>query len=84
MNDVKVLLEHGADCGLKNEDEQTPLHLAAIHGRVKVIKELVRHDKTVIHADDENADTALHLAALAGRIHCVQELVNAGANIGAR
>ena len=33
---AKALIEAGADVDNKNEDEQTPLHLAAIHGKVKV------------------------------------------------
>lgn len=69
---------------MKNEDEQTPLHLAAANGRVKVIRALLSHDKRIIHDDDEDANTALHLAALEGKDKCILELIKSGANIGAR
>lgn len=35
---VELLVQAGADMGSKNEDEQTPMHLAAIEGREEVIK----------------------------------------------
>nr|CAB3223370.1 ankyrin repeat and SOCS box protein 10-like [Phallusia mammillata] len=79
-----MLLDAGAVIDAKNEDEQTPIHLAAENGRVKIVVELVGRKHEIVHDDDENANTALHLAALSGRIHVVRELVRLGASIGAR
>ena len=35
---VKILLDAGSEIDNKNEDEQTPLHLAAINGRPRVVE----------------------------------------------
>lgn len=37
----RILLEAGAEIDNKNEDEQTPIHLAAINGRPKVVELIV-------------------------------------------
>ena len=68
----------------KNEDEQTPLHLAADQGHVKIVSMLVKAKKDIVHDDDENGDTPLHLASLKGNTSCVRELVKLGASIRAR
>ena len=39
---VQKLLDAGADIDNKNEDEQTPLHLAAINGRTRVVELILR------------------------------------------
>jgi len=80
----QILLDNGAIIDQKNEEEQTPLHLAAENGRLKTVQELIRRKREIVHDDDENANTALHLAALSGRTHVVRELVRLGADISAR
>ncbi len=64
--DWQKLLDAGAHIERKNEDEQTPLHLAVIAGHVKVINELLKRHAEAVQDDDENANTALHLAAMNG------------------
>jgi len=39
---VRILLEAGADVDNKNEDERTPLHLAAINGRSRVAEIILK------------------------------------------
>ena len=68
----------------KNDDEQTPLHLAAQNGSVKIVKELINRKKDIVQDDDEVGNTPLHLAALSGREHCIRELVRLGADTAAR
>ena len=68
----------------KNEDEQTPLNLAADKGWVKIVREFITHKRDIIHDADGDGNTTLHLAALSGRTDCVRELVLWGVNIGAR
>ena len=78
------MIDAGACVAAKNEDEQTPLHLAAISGHVKVLKEILKRQPESIQDDDENANTATHLAAMNGHVECIKQLVTGGANIGAR
>ena len=35
MNLLKCLIKHGADSDAKNEEEQTPIHLASTAGKTK-------------------------------------------------
>jgi ankyrin repeat protein len=48
----------------KNEDEETPVHLAAIHGRVDVVEALLIQDRNAIMNEDEDSNTPLHLACM--------------------
>ena len=43
---VRLLLDAGADIDNKNEDEQTPLHLAAMNGRTRVVELILRLGKS--------------------------------------
>ena len=64
---VKVLIEHNPSPHLlspNNEDEQTPIHLATINGRVDVVEELLKQDRNFIMNEDENSNTPLHLACM--------------------
>ncbi|XP_071957076.1 transient receptor potential cation channel subfamily A member 1-like isoform X2 [Antedon mediterranea] len=81
---VKLLIESGADIDAKNEEEQTPAHLAALNGRFRTIKELVSHDPTVVDDEDEYSNTPLHLGSQEGHFKVVQVLIGAGAEITAR
>ena len=61
---VKVLIEHNSSLSPNNEDEQTPIHLATINGRVDVVEELLKQDRNFIMNEDENSNTPLHLACM--------------------
>ncbi|KAL8599950.1 hypothetical protein ACOMHN_050252 [Nucella lapillus] len=81
---VKSLLKHGADIDCKNEEEQTPVHLAAKFGRTNIVREIVHMDKTVLHDEDDNSNTALHLAAQYGHNKVAAVLLELGADVSAR
>ena len=57
----------GAKINAKNEEEKTPLHLAAKEGRTRIVRALLKADKQLglaIYADeDEDSNTPLHIAA---------------------
>lgn len=80
----RCLLKNGADLDSKNEEEQTPLHLAAKFGRTNIVRELVKQDKNSVNDEDENSNTALHLAALAGHAKVAEVLIEMGADVAAR
>ena len=79
-----ALLDAGADVDNKNEDEQTPLHLAAKNGRTKIVKELLKRDKYSVNDEDFESQTALHLACIHGHFKVVAALIKADADIQAR
>uniref|UniRef100_H2YPY9 Ion transport domain-containing protein n=1 Tax=Ciona savignyi TaxID=51511 RepID=H2YPY9_CIOSA len=81
---IRILLEHDARIDPKNEDESTPVHIAAFHGQHMALKELLDHDKTMINSLDENANTALHLSSMEGHTTCIKVLLEHGANVGLR
>ncbi|XP_071818880.1 transient receptor potential cation channel subfamily A member 1 homolog isoform X3 [Apostichopus japonicus] len=81
---IKLLLESGADVDAKNEDELTPLHMAAQNGHVNCILEFVKRDESTVNDEDEFSNTPLHLAALEGHSKAVDCLIGAGADIQAR
>ncbi|XP_078482468.1 transient receptor potential cation channel subfamily A member 1 homolog [Ciona intestinalis] len=81
---IRILLEHDARIDPKNEDESTPVHIAAAYGQHMALKELLDHDKTMINSLDENANTALHLSAMEGHTTCIEVLLDHGANVGLR
>ncbi len=43
---------------------QTPLHLASMNGKVKVVELLLRKDPNAVMDEDEDSNTALHLACM--------------------
>lgn len=77
---VKVLVseEIGAELGVKDKHEGTPLHLAAEHDRWKVVSDL--SSETIRDVQDNEGRTALHRAVEYGRKEAVQSLMAAGVN----
>ncbi|CAH8590377.1 unnamed protein product [Dicrocoelium dendriticum] len=63
---TSLLLEHGANIMAKNAHEQTPLHVAAIHGRFSIVRKLLDQTPIVAYERDEDGNLALHLAAKHG------------------
>ncbi len=58
---------------VENDDQQTPLHVAAKSGSVKCVKFLIMVSANV-GARDKDFKTPLHLAAEEGHLKCVEEL----------
>ncbi|XP_071138004.1 transient receptor potential cation channel subfamily A member 1 homolog isoform X4 [Mytilus edulis] len=81
---LKILIENSADVDSKNEEEQTPLHLAADNGRTNCVRELLIADHSAANDEDENSNTPLHLAALSGHSKVANLLLTNGADVSAR
>ena len=79
-----ALLDMDADVDNKNEDEETPLHLAAKEGRNRITKEILRRDRFAVNDEGSNSNTALHLACSYGHSRVVNILIQHGAEIEAR
>jgi ankyrin repeat protein len=63
---VKEIIDAGADVNAKDTLDRTPLHLAAFHGRAKIIDLLIAHGADV-NARDLTATPPLHVAVIAGK-----------------
>ncbi|MDR3646193.1 MAG: ankyrin repeat domain-containing protein [Candidatus Babeliales bacterium] len=70
---VSILLEKGADRGATNFLGYTPLHIAALYGRIKSLILLI-NDETK-NLTDKNGRNALFMAAGAGRFDSLNELI---------
>ena len=77
-------MEAGAQIDNKNEDEQTPLHIAAKNGKLKILKYILSKDRYSVNDEDFESQNALHLASQEGHDDIVMELVRAGADVHAR
>ncbi len=81
-DDVAMLLmEHGADPSLTDDEGETPLYLGARKGYTEttVVEALLAHPKTDVNAANDTGWTALHGASLRGREDMVKLLLLAGA-----
>jgi ankyrin repeat protein len=75
-----VLIKEGADVNAVDEDEDTPLHLAAHRGQVEIAKVLIQNGADV-NAVDGDKRTALQIAAIKRRIPYILQLLCFGAEI---
>jgi ankyrin repeat protein len=73
-NIARLLLELGADVNARENDQSSPLHVAARHGRVEVVRVLLEHGAN-LGAENDDGKTALHVASENGR-HKVMKLLS--------
>jgi len=81
---VKLFYENGGDIYLKNEDEQTIMHVAADYGRTATVRMICELDDDLVGVEDENSNTALHLAAMEGHEKVVNLLITYQADVESR
>lgn len=81
---VKILIRIGLDINVKNILGDTPLHLAAEKGCIKMVKLLIKLGANINSGMEEEWETPLHYAAKNGYIKVVKLLINQGANILAK
>ncbi|WKY05957.1 hypothetical protein Q1695_006285 [Nippostrongylus brasiliensis] len=80
----RILYEFGASIEALNEEENTPLHLAAERGQTICVRQLLEWDKRLVLHKNEDSNTALHLAAKYGKAETTRVLLEAGADIEAK
>ncbi|XP_069701775.1 ankyrin-1-like [Periplaneta americana] len=80
---VRSLLESGASYGLYcTENYQTPVHWAAMLGRLDVLEEFGRRGANLsVETNDEDGNHPIHIAARSGKSWVVQWLVNVGVSV---
>lgn len=81
---TRLLVEKGkADLDISSSEGDTPLHIAAGYGNLKLIQSFVEHGAD-INAKDENDRTPLHKAAIGWNLDVVKFLVHHGANLNSK
>jgi ankyrin repeat protein len=80
---VQDLIERGADLKAKNEDGQTPLHVASYRNHIETAKFLIELGAD-LEAEDDTGWTPLHWASDWNNIELAQLLIDAGADVMAK
>ncbi len=78
---IGVLLMRGGDPNVRDEQGQTPLHIALKDDGDKAVKSLLGHPALDVNAVTAAGETPLMLAALRGRLDTARLLVQRGAQI---
>uniref|UniRef100_A0AAX7U215 Euchromatic histone-lysine N-methyltransferase 1b n=1 Tax=Astatotilapia calliptera TaxID=8154 RepID=A0AAX7U215_ASTCA len=77
---VKLLLTKGADCSIRDKEENICLHWAAFSGSVE-ITELLLNAHCNLQAVNIHGDSPLHIAARENRLDCITLLLSRGADV---
>ena len=72
-------LRGGTNIMIRDKDNRTPLHHAALEGHLRSVSLLLSRGAWV-DVDDMNGQTPLYLAAINGRLEAAQKLLSEGAN----
>lgn len=76
LEDVALLLEHGADVNKLEDRRGAPLHVASLHGRAEVARRLLQQQEIAVNQADYEGNTPLHLAAYKGNVEVMQSLLS--------
>lgn len=83
IEEIKRLLDEGADINARDKDNNTILHWAISNDQLEAVKELL--DRGIdIELRENGGFTALHFAARLRNVEIVKELLNRGADIHAK
>jgi ankyrin repeat protein len=83
LDEVKFLINMGADPKCINDDGWTSLHACSRNGHLRVVEYFIDEESIDVNITDKKGDTPLHTAALHGKLHVVKFLVEREANINA-
>ncbi|CAK9137871.1 unnamed protein product [Ilex paraguariensis] len=77
---VSILLDGSVNPDLLNRHKQTPLMLAAMHGKISCVQKLIQAGANILMFDSLNGRTCLHYAAYYGHTDCLQAILSAAHN----
>ncbi|EPS26278.1 hypothetical protein POX_c04747 [Penicillium oxalicum] len=81
---VHLLLSNGANVNVQNANGQTPLHIAAQHGHIGIVRLLLASKFIDVNIQDHRGATPLHLASENGHAMVVTLLVEHNARLDVR
>jgi ankyrin repeat protein len=82
LEEVKFLIDRGANVNAEGMDKWTPLHRAADNGHTEVVRLLLDRGANIA-AEDFSNRTPLHLVAVKGRTEAARLLLDRGAQVDA-
>ena len=82
VGEVQRILNTGTSIESGDNDGRKPLHIAAYHGRLEIVKYLLEKGAS-IEAEDKDGQKPLHMAAANGQLEIVKYLLGKGASIEA-
>ncbi|GMI81785.1 XB3 ortholog 1 in Arabidopsis thaliana [Hibiscus trionum] len=74
---LAMLLEKSVNPDVVNRQKQTPLMLAAMHGKISCVKKLIEAGANILKFDSIHGRTCLHYAAYYGHSDCLQAILSA-------
>ncbi|XP_039004311.1 putative E3 ubiquitin-protein ligase XBAT31 [Hibiscus syriacus] len=74
---LNMLLEKSVNPDVVNRQKQTPLMLAAMHGKISRVKKLIEAGANILKFDSIHGRTCLHYAAYYGHSDCLQAILSA-------
>ncbi|KAK8596354.1 hypothetical protein V6N13_000992 [Hibiscus sabdariffa] len=74
---LDMLLEKSLNPDVVNRHKQTPLMLAAMHGKISCVKKLIEAGANILMFDSLHGRTCLHYAAYYGHFDCLQAILSA-------
>ncbi|XWS74139.1 hypothetical protein CRYUN_Cryun02cG0190000 [Craigia yunnanensis] len=74
---LALLLEKSVNPDVVNRHKQTPLMLAAMHGKISCVKKLIEAGANILMFDSLHGRTCLHYAAYYGHFDCLQAILSA-------
>ncbi|CAA7389675.1 unnamed protein product [Spirodela intermedia] len=74
---LSLILDRSVHPDLLNRYKQTPLMLAAMHGKISCVKKLLQAGANILTFDSLHGRTCLHHAAYYGHSDCLREILSA-------
>uniref|UniRef100_A0A1D1YSZ8 RING-type E3 ubiquitin transferase n=1 Tax=Anthurium amnicola TaxID=1678845 RepID=A0A1D1YSZ8_9ARAE len=74
---LSMILDRSAHPDLLNRHKQTPLMLAAMHGKISCVEKLLQAGANMLTFDSLHGRTCLHYAAYYGHSDCLQAILSA-------
>ncbi|KAK9280026.1 hypothetical protein L1049_013711 [Liquidambar formosana] len=74
---LSMLLDRSVSPDLLNRHKQTPLMLAAMHGKISCVQKLLQAGANILMFDSLHGRTCLHYAAYYGHADCLQAILSA-------